>query len=319
MITVFSTEDLKVQKRFIAWQEAICEHYLKVDVSSPDRDNYKGFISKSVLGPVSLTDVSGSAQDVVRNRQHVAHLDKECFYVMFPFNGSVILEQAGKRQVSTPGTAALFDTTQPYRLRLREYLQAMYIEIPRSILIDRCPVDNILKINSLNFADGLGWALAEFCRLIASDAESLGNDIATNVALEVADLLALYINSEIVRKPIGQNLASKIRLHSLKSYIESRLDDPDLSPEIIAKNNGISVRYLHYLFKGTGISVSEWVREQRLKKCRQMLTSTKFGGESITDIALSMGFNSSSYFTHLFKEKFGMTPRYARRIVEQSD
>jgi AraC-like DNA-binding protein len=319
MKTVFSTEGLKVEKRFAAWQEAICEHYLKVDVSSPDRDNYKGFISKSVLGPVSLTDVFGSAQDIVRNRQHIAHLDKECFYVMFPFNGSVILEQAGKRQVSTPGTAVLFDAAMPYHLQCRNYCQSMYVEMPRSFLIDRCPIDKLESVPTFNFADGLGWALAEFCKLLGFEADSIGNDIAPKVAMEVAELLALCIDAEPNHKLTSENLASKFRLHSLKSYIESRLDDPDLSPEIIAKNNGISVRYLHYLFKGTGISVSEWIREQRLKKCRQMLTSTKFGGESITDIALSMGFNSSSTFTRLFKEKFGMTPRYARRIVEQSD
>jgi AraC-like DNA-binding protein len=317
--TVFSTMDLDRKKRFAAWQEAICEHYLKVDVSSPDPENYKGILTKSVLGPVALSDVCGSDQDVVRNRQHIAHLDKECFYVMFPFNGSIVLEQAGQQLISTPGTAVLFDTVQPYRLRCREYLQSMYLEIPRSILIDRCPADRLSKIIALNFADGLGWALATFCRLLAADAEAMDPGTAANVALEVADLLALHIDSETVRKPVAENLSCKFRLQLVKSYIESRLDDPDLTPGIIARDNGISLRYLHYLFKVSGTSVSEWVREQRLKKCHQKLTSAKFEGESITAIAFSMGFNSSSHFTRLFKQKFGMTPRYARHIIEQGD
>jgi len=105
----------------------------------------------------------------------------------------------------------------------------------------------------------------------------------------------------------------------LKSYIESRLGDPDLSPEVIAKDNGISVRYLHYLFKGTGKSVSEWVRERRLEKCHQKLTSTKFDDDSITHIALSLGFNSSSHFARLFKQKFGMPPRHIRQNAKQVD
>ncbi|PKN71710.1 MAG: AraC family transcriptional regulator [Deltaproteobacteria bacterium HGW-Deltaproteobacteria-12] len=319
MKTVFSTMNLEPKKRFSAWQEAICEHYLKVDVNSPDRDNYEGFISKSVVGPAAVSDVFLSPQDIVRNRQHIAHLDKDCFYVTFPSSGSIVVEQNGQRQVSTLGTAVLFDTTLPYRLRCRDFHQAMYVEMPRSMLIDRCPADKLSKVLALNFADGLGWALSTFCGLIAADSESLAPGIATHVVSEIADLLALYIDSESARKPVDEKLSCKFRLQSLKTYIISRLDDPDLTPGIIARENGISLRYLHYLFKVGGTSVSEWIREQRLKRCHQKLTSAKFEGESITAIAFSLGFNSSSHFTRLFKQKFGMTPRFARHIIEQNE
>jgi hypothetical protein len=88
MKTVFSTMDLEPKKRFSAWQEAICEHYLKVDVSSQeDHDNYEGFISKSVVGPVAVTDVFLSAQDIVRNHKHIAQLDKDCFYICSHLEG----------------------------------------------------------------------------------------------------------------------------------------------------------------------------------------------------------------------------------------
>ncbi len=239
--------------------------------------------------------------------------------LLYPSKGSLLVEQAGKQQVSTPGTAVLFDAAVPYRLRCRDNTQSMYVEMPRSILIDRCPIDKLESVPALNFADGLGWAVAEFCKLVAFEAESIGNDLSPKVAMEIADLLALCINAELDHKPAGESLSNKFRLQSLKSYIESRLDDPDLSPEMIAKDNRISVRYLHYLFKGTGKSVSEWVREQRLEKCHQKLTSAKFDEDSITDIAFSLGFNSSSHFTHLFKQKFGRPPRYIRQKAKQVD
>jgi len=319
METVFSTKDFEATRRFAAWQEALCEHYLRVDTRSQNPIDYKGFLKKSMLGSVILSEVFLSTQDIVRNHQHIALLDKDCFYIMFPSKGALLVEQAGKQQVSTPGTAVLFDAAMPYHLQCRNYCQSMYVEMPRSFLVDRCPIDKLESVPALSFADGLGWAVAEFCKLLGFEADSIGNDVAPKVVMEVADLLALCINAEPNHKLTSENLASKIRLHSLKSYIESRLDDPDLSPEIIAKDNGISVRYLHYLFKGIGISVSEWIREQRLKRSHQKLTNAKFEGESITDIAFSLGFNSSSHFTHLFKQKFGMPPRNARCIVKQSD
>ena len=319
MKNVFSTKNIEKTKRFSAWQEALCEHYLKVDTNSPNPTDYEGFLNKSVLGSAVLSEVFLSTQKIARNHQHIARLDKDCFYIMFPSKGSLLVEQAGKQEISTPGTAVLFDAAVPYQLRCRDYLQSMYVEMPRSILIDRCPIDKLESVPALNFADGLGWAVAEFCKLLSFEADSIGNDVAPKVVAEIADLLALCIDAELKRKPTGESLSNKFRLQSLKSYIESRLGDPDLSPEVIAKDNGISVRYLHYLFKGTGKSVSEWVREKRLEKCHQKLTSTKFDDDSITGIAFSLGFNSSSHFTRLFKQKFGMPPRYIRQKAKQVD
>ena len=318
MKTVFSTKDIEKTKRFAAWQEALCEHYLRVDICAQNPADYEGFLTKSVLGPTVLSEVFGCSQDIVRNHRHIARLDKDCYYLMFPSKGSLLVEQSGKQQVSTPGTAVLFDATVPYHLHCRDNTQSIYVEMPRSILIDRCPIDKLESVPAFSFADGLGWAVTEFCKLVAFEADSIGNDVAPKVAMEIADLLALCIDAELDCKPTGEILSSKFRLQSLKSYIKSRLDDPDLSLEMIAKDNRISVRYLHYLFKGTGKSVSEWVREQRLERCHQKLTSNKFEGDSITDIAFSLGFNSSSHFTRLFKQKFGMPPRWARQKSKQS-
>ena len=317
MKTVFSTKNIEKTKRFSAWQEALCEHYLKVDIRSQNPADYEGFLNKSSLGAAVLSEVFGPAQDIVRNHHHIALLDKDCFYITHPSKGSLLVEQAGKQRVSTPGTAVLFDAAEPYHLRCRDYLQSMYVELPRSFLVDRCPIDKLESVPAINFADGLGWAVAEFCKLLAFEADSIENDVAQKAALEVADLLALCIDAEPNRKPSGGSLSNKFRLQALKSYIENRLDDPDLSPEMIAKDNRISVRYLHYLFKGTGVSVSEWIRERRLKRSHQKLTSAKFNDDSITDIAFSLGFNSSSHFTRLFKKKYGMPPRDVRREVRQ--
>ncbi|HMK64627.1 MAG TPA: helix-turn-helix domain-containing protein [Thermodesulfobacteriota bacterium] len=316
MKTVFSTRNFKKTKRFAAWQDALCAHYLRVEASSQDHADYEGFLTKSTLGPTVLTEVFLSAQNIVRSREHIAHQSKDCYYIMFPSTGSLLIEQSGKQQVSTPGTAVLFDTTEPYRLRCRDQIRSIYVEIPRSMLIDRCPIDKLESVPALNFADGLGWAVTEFCKLLSLEADSLSEEVATKVANEMADLLAIYIDAEYNQSPNVESLSAKFRLKALKSYIESKLDDPNLAPGVIAKENRISVRYLHYLFKNSGTSVSEWIREERLKRCHQKLTSTKFEGESITDIAFSLGFNSSSHFTRLFKQKFGMPPRCARQKIK---
>ena len=47
------------------------------------------------------------------------------------------------------------------------------------------------------------------------------------------------------------------RLRSIKEFIDENLADPGLSLALIAKRAGVSLSYLHRLFKDSGASVSE--------------------------------------------------------------
>jgi AraC-like DNA-binding protein len=98
----------------------------------------------------------------------------------------------------------------------------------------------------------------------------------------------------------------------VKSYIDAHLSDPHLSLAKIAEKNGISLRYLHLLFRPTDMSVSEWVRMRRLQRCYEQLTSPLHRTRSVTEIAYAMGFSSSSHFSNLFRSHFGLRPTDVR-------
>ena len=90
------------------------------------------------------------------------------------------------------------------------------------------------------------------------------------------------------------------------------LREPDLSLESIARSNGISLRYLHELFTAMDSSVSDWIWLRRLQQCYALLTHPEHAASSITEIAFSMGFNSSSHFSNRFREQFGLRPSDVR-------
>ena len=50
---------------------------------------------------------------------------------------------------------------------------------------------------------------------------------------------------------------------------------------------------------------SQWIRERRLQKAKEMLIATKC---SITDICYALGFESIAHFSRLFKSYFGLAP-----------
>jgi len=127
------------------------------------------------------------------------------------------------------------------------------------------------------------------------------------------DVLALAIDMGDKDEFSEDATARKARLRSVKVWIEEHLTDPDLSLERIAKNNGVSLRHLHYLFRLTDVSVSEWILDRRLQRCYDVLTRPELRSLSITEVAYQLGFSSSSYFSTVFRRKFGHSPSDLRR------
>lgn len=83
-----------------------------------------------------------------------------------------------------------------------------------------------------------------------------------------------------------------------------------LSLEEVAAEVSLSPTYLSRKFKKvTGKTFSDYVNFIRLRQAIQKLLTTD---DSITEIALSCGFNSSNYFKDCFKKNYGVSPRTYR-------
>ena len=81
---------------------------------------------------------------------------------------------------------------------------------------------------------------------------------------------------------------------------------PDLCIDQISAELGCSKRYLHMLFSERGTTVSDYIWQARLQNCRQELEA--HAGKTITDVAFSWGFSSSSHFSRVFRKYFGVVP-----------
>ena len=104
-------------------------------------------------------------------------------------------------------------------------------------------------------------------------------------------------------------------LMRVMAYIEANLTDPELSVERIAHACSISVRGLHRHFaEDPAGSVSHYLWYRRLIRCAEALRDPSQTHRSITDVCFSYGFSSSSHFSRLFKDGFGVAP--ARYRIE---
>ncbi len=83
-----------------------------------------------------------------------------------------------------------------------------------------------------------------------------------------------------------------------------------LTQKDVAKHCNISYQYLSRMFKTTmGKGFNEYITFLRLREAEKMLLSSD---KDITEIALSCGFSSPSYFIERFKKIKGITPKQFR-------
>lgn len=94
-----------------------------------------------------------------------------------------------------------------------------------------------------------------------------------------------------------------------KKDIAARIFDK-ISLDDIASDLGIRKTYLAKLFSDAeGMSVGQYILNEKLKAAKDMLT---YSDETISEIALRLGFSSQSYFGKLFRSSFGITPKEYR-------
>ncbi|WP_436516036.1 hybrid sensor histidine kinase/response regulator transcription factor [Ekhidna sp. To15] len=88
--------------------------------------------------------------------------------------------------------------------------------------------------------------------------------------------------------------------------VNKYLADEAFNVESFQKEMAMSRMQLHRKLKAlTNFSASEFIRDLRLQRASTLLSN---GHMNVAETAYSCGFNSLSYFTECFKEKYGATP-----------
>lgn len=100
----------------------------------------------------------------------------------------------------------------------------------------------------------------------------------------------------------------------IASYILQNLNNA-LSRDDIARQVYLNPDYLDRIFKKKlGLSVTEYVAEQRISIAKQLLCNTKL---SVSAIAIQVGIDNFSYFSRIFKKYTGQNPLEYRQACSE--
>ena len=123
--------------------------------------------------------------------------------------------------------------------------------------------------------------------------------------------LRFYYSNSIVNivnnDEVSFGISEQDFLRKLNEYIEQNLHNSDYTVEDLARSLTISRVQLYRKVKAIlGIGVSEHINNIRLEKSKELLLKSK---QNISEVAYAVGFSSLYYFSNVFKNKYGISPK----------
>lgn len=128
------------------------------------------------------------------------------------------------------------------------------------------------------------------------------------------DLMVAHLRMlEALVLPRCQTTPTSFRVAQARQIVRRRLADPLLSVAQLAEELHCSPDYLSHRFRReTGSSLTEFINRARIGQARTLLETTAL---NIGETARACGFNRASYFSRVFKQITGLTPRQFRQSL----
>lgn len=100
------------------------------------------------------------------------------------------------------------------------------------------------------------------------------------------------------------------QMEKICHYVSEHITE-EISRDILAEYVGFTPEYLSSFFKKeAGMTLNSYINHEKIKFAQRMLIQTDL---PVSMIAQNLGFETSSYFTSLFRKTTGMTPREYRK------
>jgi AraC-like DNA-binding protein len=251
----------------------------------------------------------------VRTKSDIAHSPIEGFYANFVISGELKVEQAGHVNIARRGDLVVYDSTLPVKLteRVGSHYEDIAILIAKSRFSTMRDAErhfgNVLLGNntlSLPLLDCLQSVAANVPTMAADEWSGLFNAIVSLLPMAVG-----YFGDEARREAPTEG--ARVAVRQIMACVDRNLGIKGLSASDIAKELGISSRYVQQLFAASGTTFSAFVLEQRLNYVRTDMLSPTCRNLPMDLLSARWGFDDATSFAQAFRRRFGCSPEELRQ------
>lgn len=295
-----------------AWQAAVTETYFPLDTEYRNRREFKGALETWSLGMVGVSRMQCDGLIYRRHRRHFLNERDSSLLITIPMVSEVNFSQGSRTVKCEPGGFLVERGDAPYEFWHGKTNALWVLKVPSASVRSRIGSADRLSALSFDATQGVAALFLDTVRLTIERAPEI-NDAARELAgKHILDMLCLSIVSD---DRVLDSAVSPIRashLHRAEQYIRDNLKNTALGPQSVAEACGISLRYLQGLFQDSDKSINSFIRDCRLDRCAEDLTSMAAKG-TIAEVAYRWGFADQSQFCKHYRSRFGCSPSDTRR------
>lgn len=301
----YNTADVLYAERSDYWRHAISRTFVPLE-SIFSGDDRHGVIRSGSWEDLRLSEVSCSAQDVIRRRRGADNHPDNVMLLSFISQGKTSVTQAGSHAGLGQGEFGLYDTRFPYELHLHGETRQHVVQIPIEHLRQKLGKTEHLVAYSFGKKHSLTPFLHMLLNNLMAQAEDISSRHTSVLYRQLLELITVVISDEC--RSERSSRSSTGLLLQVKIMIDQQLSDTTLSVSRIADSFRISPRYLSMLLKNDGTTFGRYVLTQRLNKASLALQSPVYTDIPISQIAWKFGFSDMAYFSRAFRAKFSCSP-----------
>jgi AraC family transcriptional regulator len=211
--------------------------------------------------------------------------------------------------LTTPGTVHVTGSAVPVRCLFRGSYDVLHLHVPNDLIVECArdmtghPIPVLVSSGVLRkdmTVDALSRALLDADRV----GGAFGQLYADCIGVAIIARLLASANRAVGRPKAGE--LARWRLKRAIDYFEAEIDKP-VSLAAVASSVGLSRMHFAAQFRATtGMRPHEYLLRRRIERAQEVLAETSM---SLVDIALSVGFQTQSHFTTVFKRYAGQPPR----------
>src|ERR1700754_287511 len=298
-----STNGLTPKRQIQRWSDALTDLCGQFDVDALEGSSLEGRINYTTVSKLKLCQIEASQHRIAHTIARSHSSEHPYVKILFQTYGVSYFEQNGYQIQVKPGDCLAYDVSCPHTIISPSLTRHEVVIVPKELLRERGFHIDKMYACKLSARNGTGRIAHDFVHAAFDEATKLSANSAVGVADSLIDLLLLPLREADNAFDRAGPEAMYVRA---QAFIREHLRDPDLCIDHISAALGCTKRYLHMLFSERGMTVSDYIWRARLQHCRQELEA--HGGKTITDVAFSWGFSSSSHFSRVFRKCYGVVP-----------
>lgn len=270
--------------------------------------NFHGEAAITAVGGLRLLDSHVGPQMIERSAAAIRAEGGASSGLYLVMSGSAEITMGSQRVQLRPGAGAIFNTDRTSTFVNRENVHLLYLQIPHAMITGGTATLERVGGRDLARSSTLFSLVSGYAAQLAQHGAGLDAALASRVGGNLTDLVNVMLAEVAQQAPPRPSESKTASLMRVRMFVEEHLAAPELTPLMVSQALHLSPRYINQLLETEGTSLGRLIWRLRLECVAGDLHDTTKAIYNIADLALARGFNHTTHFNKVFRQRYAMSP-----------